>query len=149
MKATFYENVSDERYLNKKITAKYEDIPIEVLNPSNVVRPSLRISSGLIGQSVNYLYIADLERYYYIRNWSMDNGHVTIDCECDVLMSFKNDIKKQNTIVARNEKLFNMYLEDDKIKIQNRTAIRTVRFPSGFTSRNLILGVVGNGVSSS
>ena len=148
MNSTFYENVSDERYLNKKITAKYTNIPIEMLNPSNVVRPNLKVSSGLIGQSVNYLYIDELERYYYIRNWTMENGYIRLECEVDVLMSFKNDIKKQNTIVARNEKLYNMYLEDNKIKIQNRTAIRTVRFPSGFTSRNLILGVVGNGVSS-
>lgn len=148
MNSTFYENLSDERYLNKTITAKYTDIPIEMLNPSNVVRPSLKVSSGLIGQSVNYLYIDELERYYYIRNWSMENGYIRLECEVDVLMSFKKDIKKQNTIVARNEKFFNMYLEDNKIKIQNRTAIRTVRFPSGFTARNLILGVVGNGVSN-
>ena len=148
MNSTFYENLSDERYLNKKITAKYTDIPIEMLNPSNVVRPNLKVSSGLIGQSVNYLYIDELERYYYIRNWTMENGYIRLECEVDVLMSFKNDTKKQNTIVARNEKLYNMYLEDNKIKIQNRTAIRTVRFPTGFTSRNLILGVVGNGVSS-
>lgn len=148
MQATFYENKSDERYLNKNITAKYNNIPIEILEPSSVVRPRLKVSSGLIGQSVNYLYIEELERYYYIKSWNMENGHVLIDCEVDVLMSFKKDIKKQNTIVARNEKLYNMYLEDNKIKIQNRTAIRTVRFPSGFTARNLILGVVGNGVSN-
>ena len=148
MQAIFYENKSDERYLNKNIELKYDNIPIQILEPTSIVRPTLKVSSGLIGQSVNYLYIEELERYYYIRNWIMDNGFIQLDCEVDVLMSFKNNIKKQNTIVARNEKLFNMYLEDNKILVQNRTAIRTVRFPSGFTSRNLILGVVGNGVSS-
>ena len=148
MQAIFYENKSDERYLNKNIELKYDNIPIQILEPASIVRPTLKVSSGLIGQSVNYLYIEELERYYYIRNWIMDNGFIQLECEVDVLMSFKSDIKKQNTIVARNEKLFNMYLEDNKIKVQNRTAIRTVRFPSGFTSRNLILGVVGNGVSS-
>lgn len=148
MQATFYENTSDKRYLNKNITAKYNDIPIEVLEPSSVVRPNLKVSSGLIGQSVNYLYIAELERYYYIKNWIMENGHVRLECEVDVLMSFKNDIKKQNAIVARNEKLFNLYLEDNKIKVQNRTCVRTVVFPSGFNGHQIILGVVGKNSES-
>ena len=148
MNAKFYENKSDERYLNKTIDLKYDNIPIEVLNPSNIVRPSLKLSSGLIGQSVNYLYIADLERYYYIRNWSMENGHIRIDCEVDVLMSFKNAIKDQNVIVSRNEKLFNMYLEDGKFKVQDRTSVRTVVFPSGFMGHNIVLGVVGKNTTS-
>ena len=106
MQAIFYENKSDERYLNKNIELKYDNIPIQILEPTSIVRPTLKVSSGLIGQSVNYLYIEELERYYYIRNWIMDNGFIQLDCEVDVLMSFKNNIKKQNTIVARNEKLF-------------------------------------------
>lgn len=148
MNATFYENKSDERYLNKTITSKYSSIPIEMLNPSNIIRPTLKVSSGLIGQSVNYLYISDLERYYYIRNWTMENGYVRLECEVDVLMSFKNAIKQQNVIVARQENKFNMYLEDSKYNILSTDAVRTIAFPSGFTGLALVLGVVGKNSSS-
>lgn len=144
MQAKFYLNKSDKRYLNKNIELKYDNIPIQVLDPSSVVRPRLRVSSGLIGQGVNYLYVADLERYYYIKDWIMENGHVTLECEVDVLMSFNSSIKSQNVIVKRNERLFNMYLEDGQYKVQNRTAVRTVVFPSGFTGHQIILGVVGS-----
>ena len=143
MQGKFYNNNSDARYINKSIDLKYDNIPIEVLTPASVVRPVLKVSSGLIGQNVNYVYVVDLERYYYIRNWTMENGYVTLECEVDVLMSFKDDIKKQNAIVSRNEKLFNLYLEDNKIKVQNRTSVRTVVFPSGFNGHQIILGVVG------
>lgn len=149
MNAKFYENKSDERYINKSITLKYDNIPIEVLNPTNIIRPTLKVSSGLIGQSVNYLYIADLERYYFIRNWNMQNGHITLDCEVDVLCSFKQDIYKQNVIVKRNEYKYNMYLEDEKMKLLNTESVRTVAFPSGFTSLNLVMGVVGKNTQSS
>lgn len=148
MQGQFYLNKSDKRYLNKSIELKYDNIPLEILVPSSVVRPRLRVSSGLIGQGVNYLYLEELERYYYIKNWIMENGHITLECEVDVLMSFKNSIKSQNVIVKRNEKLFNMYLEDGQYKVQNRTAVRTVVFPSGFTGHQIILGVVGNPSSS-
>lgn len=144
MQAKFYLNKSDKRYLNKNIELKYDNIPIQILEPSSVVRPRLRVSSGLIGQGVNYLYVTDLERYYYIKDWIMENGHVTLECEVDVLMSFNSSIKTQNVIVKRNERLFNMYLEDGQYKVQNRTAVRTVVFPSGFTGHQIILGVVGS-----
>ena len=148
MQGKFYNNKSDARYLNKSIELKYNNIPIEVLTPATVVRPVLRVSSGLIGQNVNYVYVEDLERYYYIRNWTMENGFVTLECEVDVLMSFKNAIKQQNVIVSRQENKFNMYLEDSKYNILSTNAIRTIAFPSGFTGLALVLGVVGKNSSS-
>jgi hypothetical protein len=65
MKGKFYNNKSDARYLNKSIDLKYDNIPIEVLTPASVVRPVLKVSSGLIGQSVNYVFVEELERYYF------------------------------------------------------------------------------------
>lgn len=144
MQATFYYNKSDKRYINKTIEAKYSNIPIEVLEPSSVIRPSLRVSSGLIGQGVNYLYISELERYYYINDWIMENGYIRLECEVDVLMSFKDEIKERSVVVKRNEKKYNLYLDDPKYKIQNRTATMTKEFPNGFgTAKHLVMGVVG------
>lgn len=148
MQAKFYLNKSDKRYLNKTLEPKYNNIPIQVLEPSSVVRPRLRVSSGLIGQGVNYLYIADLERYYYIKDWIMENGHITLECEVDVLMSFKDAIKKQNVIVSRQEKKFNTYQNDERYKLYNYPAIKTIRIDNGnafdFGVTNYILCVVGN-----
>ena len=148
MNATFYYNKSDKRYLNKSIEAKYNNIDIQILSPSSVVRPTIKVSSGLIGQGVNYVYIQELERYYYITDWVMENGYIQLSLEVDVLMSFKSAINAQNVIVARNEYNFNMYLDDIKYNTQARTATRTVVFPSGFMGHQIILGVVGNGASS-
>lgn len=144
MQATFYYNKSDKRYLNKTIEAKYSNIPIEVIEPSSVIRPSLRVSSGLIGQGVNYLYVNELERYYYIKDWIMENGHIRLECEVDVLMSFKNDIKKQNVIVSRQENSYNLYQVDPKMVIYNTPVYRVLKFPGGFDSTgHFVLCVAG------
>lgn len=148
MQGIFYENKSDRRYLTKQLEGKYSNVPVEILSPSSVVRPTLKVSSGLIGQNVNYLKLVDLERYYYINNWTMENGYVLLDCEVDVLMSFKDEIKKQNVIVKRNEKKFNMYLEDDQYKLLNQTAVRTLEFPNGFDDHQLVMGIVGKKVNT-
>lgn len=145
MKGKFYNNKSDARYLNKSIDLKYDNIPIEVLTPASVVRPVLKVSSGLIGQSVNYVYVDELERYYYIRNWTMENGYVTLECEVDVLMSFKNVIKLQNVIVKRQENKYNLYQVDEKFKTLNCPCERVLEFPSGFdfSTQNFILCIAG------
>lgn len=144
MQATFYENKSDRRYLTKEIESKYTNIPLQIIEPSSVIRPSLKVSSGLIGQNVNYLYIEELERYYYINDWIMENGFIRLECEVDVLMSFKDEIKNRNVIVNRQESKYNLYLDDSKYKVQNRTAILTKEFPSGFNAaKYIVMGVVG------
>ena len=148
MQATFYYNKSDKRYLNKSIEAKYSNIPIEVLEPSSVTRPTLRVSSGLIGQNVNYIYVNQLERYYYIKDWIMENGHIRLECEVDVLMSFKDSIKNQNVIVSRQETLYNTYQNDERFKLYNYPATKTIRIDSGtgfnFNTTNYVLCVVGD-----
>lgn len=129
MQGKFYNNKSDARYMNKSIDLKYNNIPLEILTPASVVRPVLKVSSGLIGQSVNYVYVDELERYYYIRNWTMENGHVLLECEVDVLMSFKNAIKQQNVIVSRQQKKYNLYMTDQKQKFYNTNATVVKEFP--------------------
>ena len=155
MKAIFYYNKSDERYMNKELEVlkwgqqELTEIPIQVIEPSNVIRPRLRLSSNLVTQNANYVYVEELGRYYYIRNWSMENGYIYVDCEVDVLYTFRTYISKENVIVARQRDYYDRYLEDDKIKAENYECVRTLQFPSGFSSLNIILGVVGKTTSNS
>lgn len=151
MQGKFYNNKSDARYMNKTIDLKYDNIPIEVLTPASVVRPVLKVSSGLIGQSVNYVYVDELERYYYIRNWTMENGYATLECEVDVLMSFKNAIKQQNVIVSRQQKKYNLYMTDHKQKFYNTNATVVKEFPKkpfSISKSQFILCLNGASVSN-
>ena len=125
MQATFYYNKSDKRYLNKSIDAKYSNIDIQILEPSSIINPTLLVSSGLIGNNVNYVYIPDLRRYYYIDNYIMENGFVRLECKVDVLMSFKNEILSEKVIAARSSNRYNLYLPDDKFKMYNYSRVQT------------------------
>lgn len=147
MNATLYYNKSDKRYMNKELEAITYDgsdhIDIEFKEDTSITNPTfiLRTQSKVL--TANYIYVPDLSRYYYINDYTVSHQRIYINCHVDVLMSFKNELKNENVIVARNTKLFNMYLDDPKYKVQNRTAVRTVVFPSGFTGHSIVLGVVG------
>lgn len=147
MDAILYFNKSDKRYMNKDIEAITYDgsdhIDVEMKEDTSIIDPTfiLRTQSKVL--TANYIYVPNLNRYYFINDYTLSHQRIYINCHVDVLMSFKKEIKQQNVIVARNERFFNMYLDDHKYKVQNRTAVRTVKFPSGFTGHNIILGVVG------
>ena len=156
MKAKFYYNKSDKRYLNKSIEVKFDGtnhagIDIQMLEPSSVIRPSIKVSSGLVGQGVNYVWIQELERYYYIKDWIMDNGYILMDLEVDVLMSFKDAIKAQYVIVSRQEINYNLYQIDSKTQTINAPATRVLEFPSGFdySTNEWVLVLTGSAGGSS
>ena len=148
MDAYLYYNKSDKRYVDKKLESITYDggsdhVDVEFKEDTSIEDPTfiLRTQSKVL--TANYMYVPNLNRYYFINDYTLSHQRIYINCHVDVLMSFKSEFKKENVIVARNETLFDMYLDDSKYKVQNRTCVRTVRFPSGFTTRNLILGVVG------
>lgn len=61
----------------------------------------------------NYCYIEAFKRYYYITDIvSVRQGLWSISMSVDVLMSYKDIIKQQRGIVARNEFDFNNLLND-------------------------------------
>ena len=127
--------------MNKELEAITYDgsdhIDIEFKEDTSITNPTfiLRTQSKVL--TANYIFVP------YINDYTVSHQRIYINCHVDVLMSFKKEIKNQNVIVNRNTNLFNMYLDDPKYKIQSRTAVRTVVFPSGFTGHNIVLGVVG------
>ena len=148
MLAKFYNNKSDARYVNKNIELVHDNVDIKFKEDTELVRPVLIVRAENITPSVNYVWLENFGRYYFIRDTKFSQGMVEISCECDVLSSFKKALMEQNVIVKRNQNLFNMYLDDAQYKVQNRKSVRTVVFPSGFTSHQIILGVVGKNSTS-
>ena len=142
--ATFYYNKSDKRYANKTLEVVYDDVELTYIDSTNIMRPILKLGKAIDPLSFNYVYIPEFKRYYFVEKPpTFENGFYRVELKTDTLVSFKEYYKNQNVIVARNEYLFNMYLDDQKYKVQNRTAVRTVVFPSGFMGHNIVLGVVG------
>lgn len=116
---------------------------------TSVINPIFELSKIDISslKGLNYLYIADLGRYYYIDNITMGIGGIAIlECHIDVLMSYSNNILNLSCVIARNENVYNAYLDDDKFNIYKYPRIQTKTFPNGFSDiSTLVLTVVGGG----
>ena len=149
MNAYLYYNKSDKRYMNKTLQSiTYEGgsdhIDVEFKEDTSITDPTfiLRTQSKVL--EGNYIYVPNLNRYYYINDYVVSHQRIYINCHVDVLISFKNDIKQQNVIVSRQENSYNLYQVDPKMVIYNTPVYRVLKFPGGFDSTgHFVLCVAG------
>ena len=105
MTAKFYNMIRDDRHVFKLKASDQtntDPVDIEVITPAeNITRPQIRVQTGRIGKSTNYVWISELKRFYYIRTWTMNNGYITMSLEVDVLMSFRRELVASTVMAAR------------------------------------------------
>ncbi len=83
---------------------------------TSIIDPVIVIQSDLAFEfedNINYCYIEEFRRWYYITNIRSINTKLwEISCHVDVLYTYKTEIRAQTAIVARQEKRYNMLLDD-------------------------------------
>ena len=146
MTITFYNNESDRKLLDKKITVVKAVSNAKIINETDILNPTILISRGFYDQYIlkaNYLYIDSLKRYYYINNISFVESMVQISCSVDVLMSYKNEIRNLTCTVSRNQNLKNGYLNDNNYNIQAYKQVVSKMFPNAINNDSIILMTAG------
>lgn len=98
----------------------------------------------------NYFKVEEWGRYYFAgpKRYEINNT-LTISGVVDVLMSFKDDILKARAIIERQENVFNMYLDDQNVVMNQNPKHKIVAFPNSFTDYSYVLALAGNGQISS
>ena len=111
--------------LNRVDKTKYMTPTVSVSgtmrNATSILSPSfnIKISNQSDVMMSNYCYIPILKRYYFITDIvAVNNDIYQINLSCDVLMSFKNDILKQQAVIARQENDYNVDLDDPLLKTE-------------------------------
>jgi len=97
-----------------------------VLDPVIILQTSDNIFS------YNYMYISDFGRYYFIKDIkSLNNNRWEVSAHVDVLETYAAAIKANSAVIKRQEKFFNLYLDDPEFKTYNYERIQTLKFKGG------------------
>lgn len=73
---------------------------------TNLMRPTFILKTSPLVYNSNYLYNSFTKRYYYIREvTAMSGGRIAIDCDIDVLFTYKNEILNSSGWVVRSDAL--------------------------------------------
>ena len=121
--------------LRDGVTISDPVVLLEVATPANVI------------SSANYAYVPELGRYYYITGVASDaSGLWIVSMHVDVLMSFKEQIRNQYAIVARQEYIYNMYLDDGWFMAYQKPLIQLKYFSvtAPFENVEFVLLVAGS-----
>lgn len=117
---------------------------------ANIVDPIILIETDTPAEVIsliNYAYIPTFSRYYYVTNITSEvNGLWSLEMHCDVLMSYKDEIKAQKAIVSRQENIRNMYLDDGSFMAYQNPYVFTKYFsnPTPFSAEEYVLIVAGS-----
>lgn len=127
MKIVLYYNPDDNNVVSKRLEkiAEYDNVFsrdfLEIENPKIVIEGNI--------DRVNYAYIPNLRRYYYVTDTEhLRTGMSILKCHVDVLMSFADDIKSLTAIIDRSAGLWDAYLPDTEQRAEQYTKTACIAF---------------------
>lgn len=135
MQVQFSYNKSDERQIFKELVSGIT-LTGALRNDSSIIAPSISFESAEV-MRYNFCYIPDWQRYYFVRNIkSIRTNLYLVELECDVLMSFKNDIANFEVVVDKQTMAQNgdEYIDDGSLVCDNYMFNRVYNFSTGFNN---------------
>lgn len=106
MKLYLYSVNDGDNVINKSL-GKSIEINIMLKSDTDIINPVILLEtiSGLDFTEFNYCHIPELGRYYFISSIQNVNNRLwRLSCECDVLMTYKQDIINSNARLWRGIK---------------------------------------------
>ena len=145
MNIVLYSNASEINAVDKNIT-ELTTLAGTLREQSSIIDPIITISDigDYIG-SMNYAYIPEFNRYYFITNIeSVRNNLWKVSFHVDVLFTYRAAIRANSAIIERNENEYDLKLNDGLFRTQQNPRIAQFPFPNGFNQWNFVLAVAGN-----
>lgn len=145
----FYRNLSNSNVVSKEIVEIYT-LEGTLRDGASLLDPVILVEAnapGFHANHINYLYVEQFERYYYITNIvSVNHTLWELHCHVDVLMSYAEQIREQEAIVARQEGKYNMYLDDGIFMTYQNPKVQLKLFsnPTPFETQEFVLIVAGS-----
>ena len=98
---------------DSNVRATYSDALIS--GECSIHSPILKIARSHYTATMNYAYIPEWNRYYFISDATIQDNYWLVHLNVDVLASFKSTIKGTTAYIERASKNYNDLLEDNAI----------------------------------
>lgn len=150
MNVKLFNNKSDKRNLIKNIT-EIKTVTATAKGDISVISPVLILNYTDM-TNINYCYISELNRYYYINNFTYLTGkRIQLILGIDVLMSYANEIKALKVNILRYSGTKPTYISDGRIPLYSNTKQYVITFPDNIfnltepkeSDKNFLLNIAG------
>lgn len=139
-----YKYNSPNNFINKDLIA-VADFQGTLRDETSVIDPVFEVETSANMSQMNYVWIEELHRYYYVTNIvNVSTNLWRIYCHVDVLMTYKPTILAHEAVIARQEWLYNLYLNDgNTFKVTQRSKIQQKTFTNGFAGTSFVMITAG------
>lgn len=144
MHLNLFQNNSDKNVMWKQITTK-ANLEGTLREDCSIIDPIIRVEgiSGADLPYINYCEIVEFGRYYYIKDIVLVGNLYELRCHIDVLMTYKDQLRNIPAVIARNEAVNNVMLQDGMIKTYADPIIEIRKASGSFTDFQYIFTVAG------
>ena len=150
MKVEFYSTKNDRKKINKVIGGKIgESNSVIIKDMTSIITPILELTASTVGNwsIVNYAYIPEFGRYYFVDNVELEHdGLVAISLSIDVLKTYAENLMSTQFMIARSESLWSPYYIDNEYPLMNRRVVDMIPIggiPQSATGKKYTLTVAG------
>ena len=122
----------------------------------SIVSPAVIVRTDRVPTALNYCYIAEFGRYYFINNWVWKEGRWVAYMQCDVLATYRTTIADASLYFLRTSTAYDGAIQDLLYSAKTDPVVTQITqkeqwwYDGTFSYRNgyWILGIVGtNGVT--
>lgn len=122
-----------------------------ILNPTLIL--DFREIVGVEPQNLNYAYISEFSRYYFITDWSYIAGLWECYLTVDVLASWKTSIGSQNLYILRSASSYDTTIVDTAYPTKtgvtfSATTQNSNPFATTFSAGSFVVGIINNDSSA-
>ena len=137
--------------LTKSFASGTASFDVVLKENTDVFRPTFLLQTN-DDKLWNYNYIDGSSfsgRMYFITDVrSVGHNRFEIDAKTDVLSTWATQIKNNTAVLKRQEKLFNLYLDDPQFHVLNYPRIQTFKFPANDFNKDLKYILVVNNTTA-
>lgn len=111
---------------------------------TDIVDPEINIEYNGTLTNVNYMYVPEFNRYYFIiKIESVRTGLWRVYAHCDVLKTYAQAILGTTAVIARSESKYNLLLNDSMFKVYSNPRLQCINFPKKFYGESYVLVMMG------
>lgn len=144
MQIDFYKNTVPKNRLYRKLTGHLVSQG-HLIDPCDVLNPVIKMAYNAYHVNINYCYIPDFGRYYFINDYVIEGDTITLYMHVDVLYTYRNTILNSQCIAGRSSSNYNVNLVDNMIQTEEGYRYNISQLPYEFdpSTGSYILMVTG------
>ena len=137
----------DENNVINKTIDTIENVNATIKDDSSIINPTIILTYKSTMASINYVYIPDWKRYYFVRDIRvLTGGRYEIDLYIDVLQSFKTEILACGCILSDTEQTgIDNYLPSDGIVPNCKSKTDIINFSNGLLDNGEYILITAGG----